>query len=513
MKLTTLQIYLPADLLFRQPYAREVECVEQVVQRRTIGRHIRVRSHRRVGEIVTGSCGNGWQTPVPLDEFDDGNMVSIAVVDHSTGGVRRNDEQWNTRAIPEEIDGLNVARVVVAAAFIEGNEDRSARPQGRSLHLIDDPRHKSFEQVELRRSRVAIQESIRLHDRNRRQIAESDVLIQAGGVLNVGFALSRIGHDVSRVLKRVTDIAIAVVGVGSGRVGRVEIPAFAEVGVGETGGSEHITNMGLRGRRNVELSVLAVQLAVTDESGVVVIQQVVRASSAARVDRRSQAGQVILDCYDTGLGRVGAITVAAARVTILIVPVVSTRLRVWFFDLIRRWGFDVAVAVAVIESVSIAKHNVIGSGATHHRLMHVVAQSEVVGEILHIGSIATLNVIDAESGRALTGGEIVERLGLRLSIGTRSDGELGPCKEIAQASAGVACRSGRCRAVSLLPHLIETVNRASSVIVILYAGREAKYAAWQVVDVLDSRVGHAVSQTRGTRGQVLVVFSEKIGFG
>src|ERR1700733_15975006 len=94
-------------------------------------------------------CANGPQAPVTFDEFDDGNMVSIAVVDHATGGIRRDDEKRDAGAIAEEVDRLDITGVIVSAAFIEGDEDGSARPQRRSLHLIDDLVDEALEEIEL----------------------------------------------------------------------------------------------------------------------------------------------------------------------------------------------------------------------------------------------------------------------------------------------------------------------------------------------------------------------------
>src|SRR5580693_2523210 len=118
----------PPLLLPGYLFGPELEGVEQVVQRRTVGRHIRVRSHNRIREVVTSGWANGWQAPVALDEFDDGNVIGIAVVDHATGGIRRNDQQRNPRAIAEEVNRLDVPGIIVAAAFIEGDEDGRARP-------------------------------------------------------------------------------------------------------------------------------------------------------------------------------------------------------------------------------------------------------------------------------------------------------------------------------------------------------------------------------------------------
>ena len=63
-------------------YATEAEQVEQVADRRSIVRHIRIgRAHYRVGHIVPAAVGDRTETPVPLDEFEDGDVIRIVVRD------------------------------------------------------------------------------------------------------------------------------------------------------------------------------------------------------------------------------------------------------------------------------------------------------------------------------------------------------------------------------------------------------------------------------------------------
>jgi hypothetical protein len=116
-------------VLLRLLLHAKVEGVEQIVQRRTIGGHIGVGRYGWIREIVASVRANCAQSPVPLDEFNDGNMVCVAVVDDASGGVRRNDQQRDTGAIAEVIYRLDVTGVVITAAFIEGDEDRRARPE------------------------------------------------------------------------------------------------------------------------------------------------------------------------------------------------------------------------------------------------------------------------------------------------------------------------------------------------------------------------------------------------
>ncbi len=77
------------------------------------------------------------------------------------GRVGRNDDRRNTSAVTEEVERLNVSRVVVAAAFVEGHDDGGAGPEFRiGFYAVDDLLHEAFEQVQLRRRRVTIEPTI-----------------------------------------------------------------------------------------------------------------------------------------------------------------------------------------------------------------------------------------------------------------------------------------------------------------------------------------------------------------
>src|SRR6266852_1013917 len=90
----------------------EVERIEQVVERRAVGRHIRiVLRDFRVGKIVTAAGRQRLELPVALDELQDRNVVAITVMDLSAGRIRRENQQRNTRPIAEEVERLDEARV------------------------------------------------------------------------------------------------------------------------------------------------------------------------------------------------------------------------------------------------------------------------------------------------------------------------------------------------------------------------------------------------------------------
>src|ERR1700722_13914062 len=104
---------------------------------------------------------------IALDELSDRDMVAIQVIHVATLGVGRDDQQRNTGSVAEEVYRLNVARVVVTAAFVLSDEDRGAGPDFRlRLHSVDDVLDEAFEQFELRRRGMTVGRPAGLHDRN-----------------------------------------------------------------------------------------------------------------------------------------------------------------------------------------------------------------------------------------------------------------------------------------------------------------------------------------------------------
>ena len=102
-----------------------IEHSKQIAQRRAVRRHVRARRARlRLGQVVAAALGDRRQAPVPLDEFIQRNVVVVHVANFAVVRVRRNNEQWDAGAVAEEIHRLHVARIIVAAAFIERDEDR-----------------------------------------------------------------------------------------------------------------------------------------------------------------------------------------------------------------------------------------------------------------------------------------------------------------------------------------------------------------------------------------------------
>ena len=183
--------------------------------------------------------------------------------------------------------------------------------------------------------------------------------------------------------------------------------------------------------RNGERRRWALQASVADVAGVVVVEQVVSARSAARADGSAQGLQVVDDRGHGGLAHVRTVGVGAAGVSILIVPIVGAGLRIGIFDLLGRWSGDVAVAIAVPHGIGVAEHDVVGAGASHDRLVHVVAQGVVVGEKLHVGSVALLHVIETESVGTFACGHLGEGIGAWSAVAAGAVVHFDPGEEVA----------------------------------------------------------------------------------
>ena len=63
-----------------------------------------------------------------------------------------------------------------------------------------------------------------------------------------------------------------------------------------------------------------------------------------------------------------------------------------------------AVAVAVVDHVTVAQHDMVGAGAPVYGLMEVVAHRVLVGETLEVGNVAVLHVVEAHCSGAFAGG-------------------------------------------------------------------------------------------------------------
>jgi hypothetical protein len=65
-------------------------------------------------------------------------------------------------------------------------------------------------------------------------------------------------------------------------------------------------------------------------------------------------------------------------------------------------------------------------------------------------------------------------------------------------------------AVSLLPHLIETMDWAASIIIVRNRWAELEYAAAEVANILDAGVHDVKWKSGGAGEQVVVVFAKQI---
>src|SRR6202022_1496828 len=92
----------------------------------------------RVRQIVAAAIRDLGKIPVLLDELQQRDVIVVGVIDVALLGERRNRNERNAGAVAEEVDRLDIAGIVVAAAFVGGDEDRRRRPEFRiALHPID----------------------------------------------------------------------------------------------------------------------------------------------------------------------------------------------------------------------------------------------------------------------------------------------------------------------------------------------------------------------------------------
>jgi hypothetical protein len=98
----------------------EIKQVEEVADRRIVPRNIGiVVIGLRVRQVVSAAIGQRLQVPVALDELQNRDVVDVGVADVPAAREVRDDDQRNARPVTEKIDRLDIAGVVVAAAFIE----------------------------------------------------------------------------------------------------------------------------------------------------------------------------------------------------------------------------------------------------------------------------------------------------------------------------------------------------------------------------------------------------------
>lgn len=129
----------------------EVEEVEEVAESRAVQRHVGIIfADSGIREVIAAAMRERLQIPIPLDELEDGDMVGVGVADVAAAGEGRNGDQGNARAIAKEVERLNVAGVIVAAALVQSDKESGGVKQffvGREM--IHDFLNHAFKEVKL----------------------------------------------------------------------------------------------------------------------------------------------------------------------------------------------------------------------------------------------------------------------------------------------------------------------------------------------------------------------------
>src|SRR6267378_43111 len=279
----------------------EVEEAEQIVDgRAVVGDKRVVRIGYGIGKVVAAAVSDSAETPIAFDKFENGDMVAIVVGNMATTAVGGYHDQWDARAITEEIEVLDIAGVIVTAAFIDSDEDRSALPEFLvALNGVDDFLDEALEQVKFGRGRMAVNPTAWLNERNGGQGAILDVGVKIKRVHDVGGANGIVGHNLCLVLKRVADVAVLVALCANGSI--VELVLVAKIRVplivvGLPGNVVFQKNVGdavLTRWRNCERGVVdeVVRVsvgAIAKVAGIVVVQEIVVARIAIGVHRAGE---------------------------------------------------------------------------------------------------------------------------------------------------------------------------------------------------------------------------------
>src|SRR5882672_9973410 len=136
-------------------------------------------------------------------------MVGIRVADVATAGKGRDDDERDARAIAEEVDRLKEAGIKIAAAFVEGDDERSVFGQLRMpLEPVKNAIDDAFQHIQLGGCRVAISKTVWFQVGDRRQAAMFQTIKEVSRIFDMRGALCRITHDGRGVLERIADVAI-----------------------------------------------------------------------------------------------------------------------------------------------------------------------------------------------------------------------------------------------------------------------------------------------------------------
>src|SRR5262249_56927192 len=113
-------------------------------------------------------------------------MVSIRVDYFAATGIFGDGNEGDARPVAEEVDGLEEARVPVANALVEGDEEgRRCEECRMRLEPVEDLVDHRFKQIELRSRRMAIDEAVGLHIGDGGQVAVLEVVEEIAHVLDV----------------------------------------------------------------------------------------------------------------------------------------------------------------------------------------------------------------------------------------------------------------------------------------------------------------------------------------
>src|SRR6185437_9140028 len=216
-----------------------------------------------------------------------------------------------------------------------------------------------------------------------------------------------IAHDRGRVLKEIADVAVLIARWADSTVVElvfvieISVPLVAIVLPRNVLFEKRVADVAHGRRRNRERCVVNEGVggsvcAIAEVTGIVIVQQVVVAGFAIRIDFARKRLEEAHDRTDAVLRGIRAVGIGAAAryrraestcaVAIFGVPVISGGGRVWIFDFIdgacigstgedylifrRRRG--IASAIAVPDGFARAHHDVIRTGAAVHGLMIVV---------------------------------------------------------------------------------------------------------------------------------------------
>src|SRR6266566_7750997 len=194
---------------------------------------------------------------------------------------------------------------------------------------------------------------------DRGQIAAGDITVEIGGVNDVGRANGIVGHDLRLIMERVADVAI-LVALRADRavvelvfVGEVLIPLIVVGFPRDVVFKQYVSDAALVRPRNRKRSVIHKVIGVSvrtiaEIARIVVVQQVVVAFLAVRLDWPRERPKVFADLSYARLIRVGAVAVTSAAmnggaetsatVSILSPPVVGARDRVGVLNFVHRAG-------------------------------------------------------------------------------------------------------------------------------------------------------------------------------